>query len=376
MTRVEVLGRIIETPVASRCLNHNGKTPDNHCPPAFGKNDLDALRLNSTVRRARAIICNRPQRDGILPMKPLCRVLPIVAGLLISGYLVAEGSAKKEARVTRIIRDVKVLPSGSPARPAALDELLRENTGFRTGDESRSELTFADLTITRLGANTVFSFDRAGRSAELGDGSMLLRVPKDSGGATIRNSAVTVGIAGTTVIFEGNRAGRSKLIVLEGGASLQLVKHPKEFKRVLAGQMLDVKAGATTLPNPVTVDLRQIMKSHPLVTDFPPLPSQDLIVATMQNQQNANGERVYSASPVTGQPASPQPPGFTPPLIGGGAIFPLPGGRGSHPTSGSGSRGSGGVKTTPAPTTYPPGKPPPKRPVGRASPTPTPPTIY
>jgi hypothetical protein len=325
-------------------------------------------------------------------MKALCKVLAIVAGLLISGYLVAESSPKKEARVTRIIREVKVLPSGSPARPAALEEMVRENSGVRTGDESRSELTFADTTITRLGANTVFSFSRAGRSAELGDGSMLLRVPKDSGGATIRTTAVTVGIAGTTVIFEGNRAGRSKLIVLEGVASLQLVKHPKESKRVLAGQMLDVKAGATTLPDPVAVDLRQIMKSHPLIKDFPPLPSQDLIIAAIQNQQNANGERVYSASPVSGQPVSAQPPGLTPPLIGGGAIFPLPGGRGSHPThggqsrgsdgvkstpvAGSGSRGSGGIKTTPAPTTYLPGKPPPKRPVGRASPTPTPPTIY
>jgi FecR protein len=311
-------------------------------------------------------------------MKSLCKVLAIVAGVLVAGYLVAEDSPKKQARVTRIIRDVKVLPSGSPARPAALDEMVRENTGVRTGAESRSELTFADLTITRLGANTVFNFSRAGRSAELGNGSMLLRIPKDSGGATIRTSAITVGITGTTVIFEGNRSGRSKLIVLEGDASVRLVDHPKEFKRVLAGQMLDVKAGATTLPDPVTLDLRQIMKSHPLITDFPPLPSEDLIVAVMRNQQSSagNGERVYSASPVTGQPVSGQPASYSPPLIGGGAVFPLPGGRVPHPTRGTGSRGSAGSKSTPAPTTYLPGKPSPKRPVGRASPTPTPPTIY
>ena len=349
-------------------------------------------------------------------MKNLCKVLTTVAGVLIGGYLVAEDSPKKEARVTRIIRDVKVLPSGSAARPAALEERVRENTGVRTGDESRSELTFADLTITRLGANTVFSFNRAGRSAELGNGSMLLRVPKDSGGATIRNSAITVGITGTTVIFEGNRAGRGKLIVLEGGASLQLVKYPKESKRVLAGQMLDVKAGATTLPDPVTVDLSQIMKSHPLITDFPPLPSQALIVAAMQNQQGsaAKGERVYPSNPVTGQPAGGQQTGYLPPLIGGGAVFPLPGGRGSHPTHGTGSRGDAGSRSTPAPTTYLPGskgtggskstpvtttnlpgsrgtagskstpatttylpgKSSTKQPVRRALPTPTPPTIY
>jgi len=309
-------------------------------------------------------------------MKVLCNTLVTITSVLLADYLVAD-TPKKEARVTRIIRDVKVLPSDSPARAASLNERVRENTGVRTGDESRSELTFVDLTITRLGANTIFSFSRAGRGTALESGSMLLRVPKDSGGATIRASAVTVGITGTTVIFEGNRAGRSKLIVLEGGASLQLIKHPKESKRVLAGQMLDVKAGATTLPDPVPVDLRQVMK-HPLIADFPPLPSQDLIVAAMRNQQGP-GERVYSANPVTGQPVSGQPPGYAPPFFGGGTVLPWPGGRGggSHPTRGTGgSRGSGGSKSTPAPITNVPGKAPPKQPVGRTSATPTPPVIY
>lgn len=273
-------------------------------------------------------------------MKALFKVLASVAGVLLAGYLVAAAGLKKEARVTRIIRDVKVLPTDSPARPAAMDERVRDNTGVRTGDESRSELTFVDLTITRLGANTIFSFSRGGRSADLDSGSMLLRVPKDSGGGTIKTSAVTVGIAGTTVIFEGTRAGRSKLIVLEGSASLRLVKHPSESKRVQAGQMLDVKAGATTLPEPVAVDLKQIMKTHPLVTDFPPLPSQDLIQAAIQNQQNAAsaGEPVYAGTPVGG----PQPPynplGPIGPILGGGLQL---GGGGAppwvsrHPTHGT-----------------------------------------
>jgi hypothetical protein len=357
---------------------------------AFGPLTSTALRPHNNLQL--------PGSGRVLPMKDLRNVLAMIAGILIASSLFAGDTAKKEARVTRIVHDVKLLPSDSAARPATLNETVRENTGVRTGDESRSELTFADLTITRLGANTIFSFSRAGRSVALENGSILLHVPKDSGGAIIGNGAVTVGITGTTVIFEGKRAGRSKLIVLEGGADVRLVKHPKKFKHVLAGQMLDVKAGATTLPDPVSVDLKQIMKSHPLIADFPPLPSQDLIVAAMQNQQGT-GERVYTSSPVTGQPVGSQPTGFGPPFVGGGTVLPLPGGRGggSYPTRGTGGlRGSGGSKSTPppttyvpgktsgtggskstsAPTTYLPGKTPTKRPVGRASPTPTPPTIY
>jgi hypothetical protein len=201
-----------------------------------------------------------------------------VAVVLIAGHALAADS-KKEARVTQIIRDVKLLPSDAAARPAAVNDKVREDTGVRTGGDSRSELTFADLTITRLGSNTIFSFNKAGRNVQLDSGSILLRVPKDSGGGAIKTSAVTVAVTGTTVIFESTRAGKSKLIVLEGGARASLVKHSGQSQYVRAGQMLEVPAGATTLPLPTNIDLNQIMNSHPLITDFPPLPSRDLIVA-------------------------------------------------------------------------------------------------
>jgi FecR protein len=230
-------------------------------------------------------------------------VVATSAGLLAGGWFVAASTAEKDARVTRIIRDVKILPPDSAAQPAVLDQTVAENMGVRTGNRSRSELTFADLTITRLGADTIFHFNRAGRSADMASGSMLLRVPKNSGGATINGSAVTVAIAGTTVIFEGNRAGHTKLIVLEGGARARLNKYPKHSQYVRAGQMLDVKAGATRLPRPVNIDLRRIMKTNPLITDFPPLPSQNLIFAAIRDQQSGRGaEPVYPSRPVSGPP--------------------------------------------------------------------------
>jgi hypothetical protein len=112
------------------------------------------------------------------------------------------GAASKDARVTQIIREVNLLPANADPRAAALNDQVSEETGVRTGGDSRSELTFPDLTITRLGANTIFTFNKSGRTANVDSGSILLRVPKDSGGGSIRSSAVTVAITGTTVIFE------------------------------------------------------------------------------------------------------------------------------------------------------------------------------
>jgi FecR protein len=237
-----------------------------------------------------------------------------------------------EARVTRIIHDVRLLPTGAKAKPATINDQVDADTGVRTGDRSRSELTFTDLTIERLGANTVFHFDNAGRSVQLDGGSMLLRVPKNSGGAQMQTRAVTVGISGTTVILDTTSAGRNKLIVLEGAAQLSLRRYPRESVNVRGGQMEDVPPGATKLPPPVPIDLNDVMKHHPLITDFKPLPSQDLIYSTMRDE------------PIAGQPVNGGPAAVIPPIIGnilgGGtiAIGPGRGGGRGHIPSGRGSR--------------------------------------
>jgi hypothetical protein len=243
----------------------------------------------------------------------LASCIPATVFLVAGDVGAASDPSQKEARVTRIIRDVKLLPSKSTARAAVVNDKVNEGTAVRTGDESRSELTFVDLTITRLGANSIFNFNKAGRSVELGNGSMLLRVPKDSGGARISTSAVTVGVTGTTVILESTRVGRNKLIVLEGGARLSLNKHPSESANVRGGQMIDVPAGATKLPPVVNIDVDGVMKKHPLITDFAPLPSRDLIYATRtdqpvyQGQPAGGGPGVSVAVPVLGTLIGPTP---------------------------------------------------------------------
>lgn len=138
-------------------------------------------------------------------------------------------------------------------------------------------------------------------------------------------SAVAVGVTGTTVILE-THAGRNKLIVLEGSARVSLNKNRSESVYVRGGQMEDVPAGANKLPPPVNVNLSEIMQHHPLITDFGPLPSRDLIMAT------ASAPIVYQGGPVD------EPPGpahsFLPSLLPsvGVGVIPIGGGHsgGSH----------------------------------------------
>ena len=102
----------------------------------------------------------------------------------------------KEAKVTQIIQDVRVLPSGAAARPAALNDDVRQGTAVRTGIQSRSELTFKDQTITRLGEKTIYSPGAGVRTIDMGSGQFLLYVPKKSGGAKVKMGPVTAAITG------------------------------------------------------------------------------------------------------------------------------------------------------------------------------------
>jgi hypothetical protein len=241
-----------------------------------------------------------------------------VAGALI-GLALAQTPAP-EGRVTAIFHDVKLLPAQADSRAAEINDKVDEGSALRTGNDSRSELTFADLTITRLGENTIFSVNKAGRSVQLDSGSILLYVRKNSGGAEISTKAVSVGITGTTVIFESEPANFNRLLVLEGTARFSLNDFPDQSTEVRAGQLLNVNAGAKKLPKPGRVDLRRIMRTHPLIKNFPPLPSLDLILAVAEGR-NPNPPSPQPSPPITGtgsQTASPpvyvpNPPG-PPPL--------------------------------------------------------------
>jgi hypothetical protein len=102
----------------------------------------------------------------------------------------------KEAKVTQIIQDVRVLPSGAAPRPAAINDDVRQGTAVKTGIQSRSELTFKDQTITRLGEKTIYSPGAGVRTIDMGSGQFLLYVPKKSGGAKVKMGPVTAAITG------------------------------------------------------------------------------------------------------------------------------------------------------------------------------------
>ena len=190
------------------------------------------------------------------------------------------------AEVTKIINRVSVIDPAKGGHPATLRDVIKDNLGLQTGAKSRSELLFQDNTLTRIGAETFFSFKTGTRDMTLEKGSMLLQVPKGLGGATIHTAAVTAAITGTTIMMEYSPGQYLKVLVLEGSLRLSrngsfgasLVLHP--------GKMVIMRPDAKKIPDPIDVDLAEIVRTSTLV-NFPGgniLPSMPLIQAAISGQ--------------------------------------------------------------------------------------------
>jgi hypothetical protein len=204
--------------------------------------------------------------------------------ILVRLSAAADAAELRAAHVSQIINDVKLLPGQAAARPAVVNDSVGAGTAVRTGVDSRTELTFSDLTITRLGANTVFSFNGGARQVDLGSGAVLVQVPRNGAEVKIRTAAVTAAITGGTALFESNKKLPAKLLMLEGIGRFYRNGHPEDAAIVHGGEMAMMTAdGQITRPTKFNAAL--VYKTSKLITSFPTLPNADLIMAVIEVQQ-------------------------------------------------------------------------------------------
>jgi len=219
----------------------------------------------------------------------------LLACLLLTAACL-NAAQSKEARVTRVVNDVKLLLPQAAACPAAVSDSIRDGDGIRTGAASRTELTIADQTIVRVGAKTILSFNDGTRTMDLGEGAMLFQVPKGAGGAKIKTGAITATSTGATGIIERHAQFYVKVLVLEGTVRCYLANQIGESLLINAGQILIMKPDVTALPDPAHFDIARVMKTCLLVREFQPLPSQRLIESEEKKQVNLMAKGTYIPS--------------------------------------------------------------------------------
>src|SRR5205809_936319 len=244
----------------------------------------------------------------------------------------------QQARVSQVIQDVLVLETHGAPRPAAVNDKVIQGMGVRTGVESRAELTFTDLTITRLGANTVFSFKQGARELDLTSGAALLQIPPKAPAVKVSTSAVTAAITGGTALFATGPP--TKFMVLEGIGTFYPTGHPERAATINGGEMMTMTADRR-MTKPEKFDVKLVLKTSRLIKDFPPLENMPLVMAVVDLQlaeqqlaglnsqvlarnlvdligttdQNANANPVVLVRSSTSSPTvpPPTPPPPTPP---------------------------------------------------------------
>ena len=212
----------------------------------------------------------------------LCATLP--AGVQAEPF--------KRAEVTRTVNIVSLLPEKQSARPASIGDLISGQTGLRTADESRAELSFPDLSITRVGSNALFRFFAGGRDMTLDGGTMLFSSPKGAGGGQVQAGAITAAVTGTDFLVSyvkgpAAKGGRVKVICLSRTVLVYFTANPRERRLLRPGQMVDIPNGATKFLCVSALSLSLILSTNELFESggFGPLPSKALLKELAENQK-------------------------------------------------------------------------------------------
>ena len=216
----------------------------------------------------------------------------VSAVVVVTLALPLNGAPLTESTFTEVIKEVNVVDASThTATPAMDNTVLQAPNRCRTGPESRAELTAPDQTITRIGANSVFSFEGDGRTLELEQGNVLFHAPKGIGGGTIKSGGAIAAVLGTTLAVSSTPDGGFKVILLEGTGKVTMPNG--KSVSLHAGQMVFVLPHGGGMSDVLTINLGKLVDGSSLVNGFShPLSSLPLIQAAVdqQNKMLANGQ--------------------------------------------------------------------------------------
>jgi hypothetical protein len=212
----------------------------------------------------------------------------------------------KQSKVTQVVNEVQIISAGDQSKKiAVVNDIFSMPDILRTGTASRAELVAPDETITRVGANTMFSFDPANRTIDLKQGSLLFHAPHGKGGGTIHTGSATASVLGTTLIVTTTPNGGLKVLDLEGAVEVKFLNGLKQ--RLNPGQMTFILPGGGQLAPIIIFRLDELTRSSLLVKGFnQPLDSLPLIQNQIEKQQKLiQSGKVTDTGLYAGNDASP-----------------------------------------------------------------------
>ena len=192
----------------------------------------------------------------------------------------------KDAEITTL-KNIVEHDAGQGPTPAKVSEKIGENSKVTTAAASMAELTFGDSSITRIGANSVFSFQSKERLVKLDKGTALIHATPGNGGATVDCGGVTAAVSGSTFMASRSATGGAVFVLLESSGSLKVTTPGGQTAVIMPGQAASTGTGAKSGIQVFDVDVKKVMDTTPLVQGFKKeLPSQAEINVVSEKQQS------------------------------------------------------------------------------------------
>lgn len=226
-------------------------------------------------------------------------------GMLAAATWAQAQTGLTSAKVTEAKNIVTRRAADGSEQAAKVADVLQQADMLRTGERSLAELQFNDKTVTRLGANSIFTFKPDTREFRPGLGTTLVCVPKGQGGGKIVTAAITAAIEGTTVIVQAVNVPAAdgkgpprmlvKMIFVEGHGTVRITNPkgpcPVDSRKIASGQMISQFSDVFCLEAVRDVHLEKLLKGSAIVTGFVnPLPNWDAIQLSVTEQQHALAE--------------------------------------------------------------------------------------
>jgi len=182
---------------------------------------------------------------------------------------------------------------------AALNDKVESNTQVGTGEQSMCELSLDDKSITRIGANAVFTFVEQERLVKCDKGTFLVSKDPETETMTVTTGSVTAAVNGSTVMFDV-RGDATHVAVAETTTGVVVTDKNGKSVTLQSGEGISATPAGMATATPRSVDVKDLTSSSPLFTEagLAPLANSALIKGVASAQESAKAAGISFTSEI------------------------------------------------------------------------------
>jgi hypothetical protein len=182
---------------------------------------------------------------------------------------------------------------------AVLNDKIESDTQVGTGEQSMCELSLDDKSITRIGANALFSFVKQERLVKCDKGTFLVSKDPETETITVTTGSVTAAVSGSTVMFDV-KDDATHIAVAETTKGVIVTDKNGKSMTLQSGEGISATPNGMTSSSPKSVDVKDLTSSSPLFNEkgLAPLANDALIKGVVSAQETAKAQGMSFTSEI------------------------------------------------------------------------------